>query len=77
MTKVLVSNIAKKYGEKYILSIYRYCIRKVSPILVPILKKYHQYYWLQYQYSNINNPVLVEKYYLNCRFFSLHVKAYC
>jgi len=35
---------------------YRYRLRKVSPILAPILNKYRRYYWSQYQYSDINNP---------------------
>jgi len=46
--KVFVSNIAKKDVKKYRRYTYLYCVRKVSPILVPILKRY--------QYSDINNP---------------------
>jgi len=35
----------QKYVKKYRRYPYRYCIRKVSPILTPILKKYHRYCW--------------------------------
>jgi len=41
--------------HRYPYRFWQYCILKVSPILVPLLKKYRRYYWYQYQYCNINN----------------------
>jgi len=53
---VLASNIAKKYLKKYCRYPYRYCIRKVSPILAPILIKYHRSIGSNTNTSDIDNP---------------------
>ena len=50
--KILASNISEKCGKKYCRYPHRYCIRKVSPILASILKKYLRYYWQRYQLAS-------------------------